>query len=240
MSYPERIVPDGTEPGIVASHVKRYAFAEPWCRGKHVLDVACGVGYGTELLGRSAERVVGVDIDDETVFYARSRYAAANVEYVVADAAALPFADATFDVVCSFETIEHVADRDAYLTEVTRVLRAGGTYVVSTPRARRTTLQPNNPFHRVELSRQDFEALLRRFFGVVDVFGQHRVQTRRHRLLQRADVLGLRRRLPVSRAAAVLTGTASTACATLDDIAIDRESAHRAPVLVAVCTGTRR
>jgi SAM-dependent methyltransferase len=239
VAYPERIVPDETEPGVVALHLKRYVFAEPWCREKDVLDLACGVGYGTAHLAAVARSVVGADVSEEAVRYAGSRYAASNVSYVVADATSLPFGAGAFDTVCSFETIEHLPDRDAYLAEVVRVLRPGGTYVVSTPHARRTIEHPDNPFHHVELDHADFEALLRRYFGEVEIYGQRRLQTARHRILQRLDVFGLRRRLPFLRRASALVGTAPTADVTLDGIVIEQGDVGRAKELLAVCTRPR-
>lgn len=235
MSHPERIVPDETSPGIVALHLKRYEFAAPWCRGGEVLDAGCGVGYGSAFLGGVARRVVGVDRDEGAVAYARERYARPNVEFLVGDLLDLELGDASFDAVCSFETIEHVEDADRFLAEMARVLRPGGVFVVSTPHAAETTAAPENPFHRVELSRADFEALLRRFFGEVDLFGQRRLQTARHRLMQRVDVLGLRRRLPLSRRASRLLGTPPTAEVTSEGIVIDREGLEHATELVAVC-----
>jgi len=71
MTHPERIVPDETEPGIVALHLKRYEFARPFCVGKDVLDAGCGVGYGTAYLAETARRVVGVDVDADAIEYAR-------------------------------------------------------------------------------------------------------------------------------------------------------------------------
>jgi SAM-dependent methyltransferase len=237
MSYPERIVPDDEPPGIVALHLKRYLFAQPYCVDKIVLDAACGVGYGSAELGRAAKHVVGVDVDESAIAYARSRYAGGNVEFEVMDVSALRLGDASFDVVVSFETIEHLADRSAFLREVTRVLRTSGTFVVSTPNVPRTTERPDNPFHRVEYSREDFERLLGERFANVEIFGQRRLQTRRHRAMQRLDVLGLRRRLTFLRRAAPLVGTAPTDEVTLDGIVIEAERIERASELVAVCTG---
>jgi SAM-dependent methyltransferase len=239
LSHPERIVPDETEPGVVAVHLKRYRFAEPWCRGREVLDAACGVGYGSAELGRSAQRVLGVDVDRDAITYARSRYAAANLEFAVMDLAELALDDASFDVVCAFEAIEHLADREAALAEVARVLRPNGSFLLSTPRADRTTERPENPFHVVEYAPGDLERLLRRFFEQVELFGQRRLQTRRHRLLQTIDVLGLRRRVRPPRAAVALLGTHPTAALTLDDVVIERGGLDRASEIVAVCTRPR-
>jgi 2-polyprenyl-3-methyl-5-hydroxy-6-metoxy-1,4-benzoquinol methylase len=236
VSHPERIVPDETEPGIVAIHLKRYEFARPLCAGKDVLDAACGVGYGTAYLAERARRAVGVDVEAGAIEYARERYAAENVEFVQRDLAELDLADASFDVVCSFETIEHLAQPEAFLAHAARVLRPDGAFVVSTPRVDETTSSPENPFHTVELSRADFEALLSRFFGAVELYGQHRIQTRRHRLLQRADVLGLRKRLPfVRRASRVVAGTAAMDEVSADEIEISRDGIEHASELVAVC-----
>jgi SAM-dependent methyltransferase len=240
VSHPERIIPDETEPGIVAVHLKRYRFAEPWCRGREVLDAACGVGYGSAELGRVARRVLGVDIDPGAVAYATSRYAAANVDFAVMDLTALGLDDASFDAVCAFEAIEHVPNREAALAEIARVLRAEGTFLASTPRAERTTDRPENPFHRIEYAPADFEHLLSRFFTQVELFGQRRLQTRRHRVLQSVDVLGLRRRVRPPRAATALLGTRPTAELTLDDVVIERERLDRASELVAVCSDPRR
>jgi SAM-dependent methyltransferase len=235
LTYPERIVPDETSPGIVALHLKRYEFARPWCRDRAVLDAGCGVGYGTAHLAEVAATVVGVDRDEGAIAYARERYSRPNVEFRVGDLLDLDLPDASFDVVCSFETIEHMEDVDVFLAEVVRVLRPEGIFLVSTPRVDETTASPENPFHRVELSPEDFEALLRRFFGEVELYGQRRLQTGRHRLMQRLDVLGLRRRLPRARRLSALLGTAPTAEVTSDGIVIERGALDQASELVAVC-----
>ncbi len=236
MGHPERIVPAETEPGIVAIHLKRYEFARPFCVGKIVLDAGCGVGYGTAYLAEEASRVVGVDVDPGAIAYALERYARPNVRFVQADLAGSSFRDESFDVVCSFETIEHLRDPEAFLSQMARVLRPEGVLVVSTPRVAKTTTSPENPFHTMELSQSDFEALLRRFFGAVELYGQHRIQTRRHRFLQHADVLGLRKRLPLMRRASrLVAGTSAMEDVTAEEIAISSEDIEHARELIAVC-----
>lgn len=236
MSHPERIVPDETPPGVVALHLKRYAFALPWCDGRDVLDLGCGVGYGTSFLADAGRHVVGGDVDEDAIAYARDRYARPNAEFLVLDATKLPFADGSFDAVCCFETIEHVDDPEALVREVARTLRPEGAFVVSTPRADRTTTTPENPFHRIEFARADFERLLLGSFSSVEMYGERRIETRRHRVLRSLDVLGLRRRSALLRHASALTGTAATERVTLAGITIDRERVDEARELVAVCS----
>ena len=240
MAYPERIVPDETSPGPLAIHEKRYRFALPYCAGKHVLDAACGVGYGTAILAEEAAVVVGIDLSEGAIAYARSRYARPNVEFLVDDLQSLSLDDRSFDVVCSFETLEHLPDRDAFLGHVARLLRDEGVLVLSTPRVDETTESPANPHHFVEYSRRDFEALLGRYFDQVELFGQRRAQTRRHRALQRLDVFGLRKRLDFLRPASRLLGTAPMAEVSLNDVLIDRDDIDHATELVAVCRRPRR
>jgi SAM-dependent methyltransferase len=235
VSHPERIVPDETEPGIVALHLKRYEFARPLCEGRDVLDAGCGVGYGSAFLAERARHVVGVDRDGEAIAYARERYAAPNVEFVVGDLLALPAEAAAFDVVCAFEVVEHLTEPDRFVAEARRALRADGLLVVSTPIAERAGEAPENPYHEHEFTPGELEQLLRGSFGSVQLYGQRRLQTSRHRALQRLDVLGLRKRLtflrPLGR---TVTGTPAMADVSSADVEIGRELGG-ATELVAVC-----
>lgn len=240
MSHPERIDPDETEPGILALHLKRYDFARQFCAGADVLDVACGAGYGAAHLAEQAKNVVGVDLSEQTIDRARRRYPLPNLAFRVGDAERLADQDATYDVVCSFETIEHVHDPEQALSEFARVLRPNGALLVSTPRAPLTTKSPANPFHQIEWSAGDFQTLLERFFAGVELYGQSRLQSSAHRLAQRLDVLGLRRRVGILRHGSRLLGTAPMAELTLDDIVIERGAVARASEIVAVCRGPRR
>jgi SAM-dependent methyltransferase len=236
LSHPERIVPDETEPGIVALHLKRYEFARPHCVGKHVLDAGCGVGYGSAFLGETARRVIGVDVSREAIDYARARYGGENVEFAVGDLQALERADAEFDAVVAFEVIEHLPRPERFVAEARRVLKQDGVLVVSTPRSEEGSTRPENPFHEREFSPDEFERLLRASFGRVDVYGQRRMQTARHRALQRLDVLGLRRRLALlRRASRLVTGTAPTDAVSSEGVVISPDGIDEATELVAIC-----
>jgi SAM-dependent methyltransferase len=233
--HPERIVPDETEPGIVAIHLKRYEFARQFCAGRDVLDAGCGVGYGSAHLAETARRVVGVDIDPEAIAYARNRYAGPKVEFVEADVSALPFGDSSFDVACAFEAIEHVPEPERLVAELRRVVRPEGVCVLSTPRVEHTTSDSDNPFHTVELAPDDLARMLRARFDDVELYGQRRLQTRRHRLLQRLDPFAVRGRLTFLRPASRVLGTAPMAEVGLDGIEIAPRSLEGASEVVAVC-----
>ncbi len=192
----ERIDPEKAPRGVMAVHLARYNFAKSFAEGKSVLDVACGAGYGTAVIADVARRVVGMDRSGAAVQYARTRYRRANTAFLVGDAERLPFPEASFDAIVSFETIEHLPDIPRYLEEIRRVLRPGGAFVVSTPRVRKTTTTPANPHHTIEYSCRDFRVLLESRFRTVDPYSQVRAEAAVLRWLKKADVLGIRSRLP--------------------------------------------
>jgi len=114
-------------------HLHRYFLARALCRGRDVLDVAAGEGYGSHLLAQVARSVTGVDVAPNAVAHAARVYRGPNLRFVQGDARHLPVDDAAVDIVVSFETIEHLYEHDEFLGEVRRVLRPGGRFVVSTP-----------------------------------------------------------------------------------------------------------
>lgn len=154
-------------------HFHRYVFAREFVSGKRVLDAACGEGYGSALLATAAAHVTGADISAEAIEHARARYQAANLEFVQGDAARLPFDDHSFDVIVSFETLEHLQDQQGLLAEFRRVLEPGGFLLISTPdKAVYTDRMGNdNPFHVAELYRHEFEALLKAQFPEIRLWG---------------------------------------------------------------------
>jgi len=169
----ERLVPETREwERMSAEHLSRYAFAIPWCRGKHTADVACGSGYGSCLLADSgALAVTGVDISSWAVRYCREKYRRPNLSFELQDGANLESFEKVFDVVVSFETIEHVTDARAFLSSLHAVLAPGGVLLVSTPR-RKKEGRPDNEFHVREFSADEFRALLKEFFAEIELYGQ--------------------------------------------------------------------
>jgi len=177
----ERLVPiAGVDAELLAQHRARYVFASQFVPGKSVLDVACGAGYGAEiLLEGKPSRIAGVDVSPAAVEFARSRYSADNVEFLVGDAEHMPDIG-KFDVVTSFETIEHLSRPELFLEGIGKRLSTGGRLIISTPIRRGGTLRttPGNPFHVREWNEEEFDSLLSCHFGIRSRYFQFIVQKR--------------------------------------------------------------
>lgn len=158
---------------IEQEHTHRYFFAMDLCRGRDVLDVASGEGYGSALLGLVARSVIGVDLDAASVEHAARYYRRPQVTFLVGETSALPVEEASVDVVVSFETLEHTEDHERFLKEIRRVLRPGGLLIMSSPdRDVYSPTGPHNPYHLKELDRAEFAHLVRRSFRHVTLLGQ--------------------------------------------------------------------
>ncbi len=169
----ERFIP--TEQGrIRLEHYHRYAMVLDLVEGKAVLDIACGEGYGSVFMADVAHTVVGVDISEEAIRHASSLYERLNLKFCQGSATNLEFQDDSFDLVVSFETIEHLAEQEQMLAEIRRVLRPNGVLVISSPNRPIYSEESgeHNEFHVKELDFQEFDELLRVKFPVIEYFGQ--------------------------------------------------------------------
>ena len=169
----ERYVPQ-LKGDIALEHLHRYAFARELSAGKRVLDIACGEGYGSEMLSRNAKSVVGVDINPATVAHAMTKYRSPKVRFIEGACEKIPLPDKSVDLVVSFETLEHIEDHDQFLGEIERVLDSGGILVISTPEKSAYSDKPKhvNPFHKKELYREQFLRLLSQKYGHMIYFEQ--------------------------------------------------------------------
>lgn len=150
----------------VAEHLHRYAIAMSLAVGKDVLDIASGEGYGSNLLGKVAKSVTGVDLSMTAVRHARQRYGNATVRFVQGEATRIPFHDAAFDLVVSFETIEHLVNNEAMVADLQRVLKDDGLLLISSPdKAYHGDREDYaNAYHVKELYEHEFIDLLSRHF----------------------------------------------------------------------------
>jgi 2-polyprenyl-3-methyl-5-hydroxy-6-metoxy-1,4-benzoquinol methylase len=123
-----------------------YEFAKPLIAGKKVLDVGCGLAYGTALMAETAASITGIDYDQETVNDNTKRYTSIkNLDFKRGVIPPLPYADQTFDVITAFQFIEHIEPRKEFLRECVRVLKPGGSLLVTTPNIKKSLAR--NPFH---------------------------------------------------------------------------------------------
>ena len=170
----ERVVEGETPAKLFAEHRARYEFAARFARGRRVLDMACGTGYGAPILrAGGATQVVGVDLDAAAINYARERYGGDGISFHQGDAYDPP-ALGRFDLIVSFETIEHFEFPERFLCACAAQLAPGGAMLVSTPYRYRMNPDgsPLNPFHAREWQADEFAAFLRPFFASVTMYGQ--------------------------------------------------------------------
>lgn len=170
----ERFVP-GIEGEIWIEHWHRYHFVLPWVAGLRILDVACGEGYGSALLSRRARSVAGVDLSQTAIDHAKTAYGGqANLSFHAASCTQLPFAQASFDCVVSFETVEHIHEQADFLAEIRRVLTPDGVLIMSSPNKAEYTdkRQFDNTYHVNELYRDEFRALVAKVFSGQRWLGQ--------------------------------------------------------------------
>ncbi|MCH7685888.1 MAG: tetratricopeptide repeat protein, partial [Planctomycetes bacterium] len=140
-------------------HLSRYQFATQYCEEKRVLDAACGTGYGSALLAESAIEVRGIDACLRTIDYAQRHYGNEHLKFHKSRVERIPFDEGYFDVVVSFETIEHTISPRWVMQEFARVLRADGTAVLSIPNSWGLT-----PHHFVDFDLPQLRELTEHFF----------------------------------------------------------------------------
>jgi GT2 family glycosyltransferase/SAM-dependent methyltransferase/glycosyltransferase involved in cell wall biosynthesis len=172
----ERCVPWADDLATVYEHYHRYLFAAAVARGRRVLDLATGEGYGAAVLATQASEVVAVDIDEVTLEHARASYRLSNLTFAQADILDLSdLADESFDLITCFEALEHINDHDRLLAQVRRLLAPEGAFLVSTPDRIVYSVEQgrDNPFHAHELTQDEFAALLSASFPHVRVWGHN-------------------------------------------------------------------
>lgn len=158
-------------------HLAAYLIlAEPFVASRKVLDIGCGAGYGVDHLSRSASSVIGIDVSKEGISQYWHKYGKDKLNFMLGNGTSLPFRHSSFDVVMSFQVIEHIEPKFvlAYLAEIHRVLKTGGTFICSTPNKRLRLLplqKQRNPEHKKEYKDSELKKLLKEVFERVEVYG---------------------------------------------------------------------
>ncbi|OCL28572.1 SAM-dependent methyltransferase [Orenia metallireducens] len=173
----ERVIPEEMNPrnGLVIEHIARYKFASRFARGR-VLDIACGVGYGSEILmamGEGIDEIVGVDIDEESIEYAKRVYKYPWNSFLVGDVNDEGLCDeiGKFDTIVSMETIEHIKDDYTFVNNLKSLLKEDGLLIISTPFGRGRDFECVNPYHYRQYTEEEFREVLG-LFSEIDLYCQ--------------------------------------------------------------------
>ena len=181
----ERTLPDVPEENYwYRRHLAVYAWIAQRVHGRRVVDLACGEGYGSAVLARTAASVVGVDANPDAFEHARLKYSGAGLAF---ERNMVETWTGDVDCVVFLQTIEHVQDPDAALARLRDVIGPDGVAYVSTPNV--LTLAPagaersGNPWHVREYRPDEYRALCASHFGRVDLLGLfHARKLRLHEL----------------------------------------------------------
>jgi 2-polyprenyl-3-methyl-5-hydroxy-6-metoxy-1,4-benzoquinol methylase len=181
----ERTLPDVPEENYwFRRHLVVYEWIARQLEGKRVVDMACGEGYGSDVLARTAASAVGVDANPDAHEHARLRYRRENLRF---ERDLVESFSEPCDAVVFLQTIEHVQDPGAILEHFKSMLAPGGVAYVSTPNL--LTLAPpgaeksDNPWHVKEYRAEEFRALCEEHFPRVEMFGLfHARKLRAHEL----------------------------------------------------------
>ncbi|HEV7585720.1 MAG TPA: class I SAM-dependent methyltransferase [Solirubrobacteraceae bacterium] len=198
----ERTLPDVPEENYwFRRHLVVYEWIARQLAGMRVVDMACGEGYGSDVLAQKAAAVVGVDANPEAHDHARLRYRRENLRFV--RDLIETFSERT-DAIVFLQTIEHLAEPAAALEHFRSLLTAGGVVYLSTPNvltlAPRGASRSGNPWHVHEYRAAEFEQLCRSTFATVELHGLfHARKLRVHELALRAGWDSVHRRLRLTK-----------------------------------------
>jgi ubiquinone biosynthesis O-methyltransferase len=178
----EYFIPGEAPKRLEEDHTERYRFAAEFVRGKTVLDIACGVGYGSKYLANAgALRVDGVDITEDVIDYAKLNYQVDRISFTIGNIYDFK-SDISYDVITCFETIEHVKDYRIALSNLYSLLNKNGVLLISTPnrlitspRAKSLNDKPSNKYHVQEFILDEFKMELQNHNFRIDkdgIFGQ--------------------------------------------------------------------
>jgi 2-polyprenyl-3-methyl-5-hydroxy-6-metoxy-1,4-benzoquinol methylase len=162
-------------------HIARYKFASMFSRG-HILDCACGSGYGSKILSNNCLSVLGVDRSHEAIEYALTKNKNKNINYEINDIQNLNFKNRSFDSIVSLETIEHINESDCvnFFKKTTDWLSVGGCFIGSSPMLRYDeNNQPyiTNPYHINEMPKNKLISLINNIFKGFTIYLFHQKET---------------------------------------------------------------
>ena len=244
-THDERVDPSQNSSGVFKEHLATYNFAVKFINKNEVLELGSGNGYGTHLLSDYAGKITGVDISEEAVSYSNEKYKARNLVYTVMDITKLVFSDESFDIVVSFEVIEHIREYEKVICEAKRVLRIGGSFLLATPNGKYST--GKNPYHVKDFLMDELRLLLGKYFGIVEFYGQSKNNRVKEvlkegnafkKIMRKVDFLNLRNlilRGAIRKNIYHLFGFSVEEDLLVEDFVISTERPEDADILIARC-----
>lgn len=189
-----RLIPEETNLKFYMEHLKPYEFIKKNAKGKSILEIGFGDGYGSAYLAKVASKVVSIDYEEAVVLTAKNKYIASNLSFIYMDATKLQFEDASFDIVCSFQVIEHIPEEKLlqYLSEINRVLKDDGEFYLSTLNLEHVMKSPltyeKQPAHCKEFKLNELSDLLYKVFPHLEIYGL--APTLKHRFYLKLKRIG--------------------------------------------------
>lgn len=174
----ERIIPGSVSLDVLSVHYARYFFASKFCKDKIVLNVASGSGYGSEVLINQAKDIFNIDISRNLIFFGNEKYGRYNNHFLIMDAQNMDFPNNFFDIIVSFETLEHLPYSKAFLKECSRVLKTNGLLIISTPNKlvnSPKSMKPYNHYHFRELGFNEWKNEIAKNFKIKEIYGQEKI-----------------------------------------------------------------
>ncbi len=195
------IDPEHESPRFVAKHLSAYHFVKPFAMAR-VLEIGFGDGYGASFLAEGADEVTAIDLFEKNVRAAFDKYARPNLRFLVMDATEMDLPNDYFDLVVSFQVIEHIPNAllVKYLEEIKRVMKPDGSACLTTLNLKKN-LKPGQPYdksphHDKEFTPEEFKSFLSTCFGRVELRGLY--PTLRHAAFERLKKIGIFKGFPAS------------------------------------------
>lgn len=155
-------------------HESAYNYAAKASIDKNVLDLGCNTGYGSNIISKKCKSISGVDVSENAINFAVREFSKSGIDFKVVNGKHLPFQDNQFNMITSFQVIEHIVDCGNFINELKRVLSPNGFVVFTTPNScirLDPGMKPWNTFHVKEYTAKEIENLLSEFFTSVKVLG---------------------------------------------------------------------